>query len=136
MEGRVVGRIGPGLLALVGVEADDTEADARYIAEKTASLRIFTDAGGKMNLSVLDIKGGILVISQFTLHGDCRRGRRPSFTTAAQPDLAIPLYERVAALLEAYPGLQVARGVFGAHMTVSLTNDGPVTLILDSRKRF
>ncbi len=133
---RIVGEIGRGLLVLLGVEMDDTEADAKYIAEKIATLRIFNDEEDKMNLSVLDIKGELLVISQFTLHGDCRRGRRPSFIAAARPDTAIPLYEQVLALLEAYPTLNVARGVFGASMKVSLTNEGPVTLLLDSRKCF
>ncbi len=133
---RIVGEIGWGLLVLIGVEIDDTEGDAKYIAEKIATLRIFNDDEDKMNLSVLDVKGELLVISQFTLHGDCRRGRRPSFIAAARPDRAIPLYEQVIALLEAYPELIVARGEFGASMKVSLTNEGPVTLLLDSRKCF
>lgn len=135
VENRIVGRIGRGLLALVGVETDDTEQDARYIAEKIAALRIFNDVEGKMNLSVLDVQGQVMVISQFTLHGDCRRGRRPSFTAAARPETAIPLYEKVMALLQEN-ALQVAHGEFGAYMELALTNDGPVTLLLDSRKHF
>ena len=105
------------------------------IAEKIAGLRVFNDADGKMNLSLGDTGGGVLLISQFTLHGDCRRGKRPSFITAARPETAIPLYERTAEQLRAR-GVPVATGVFGAHMAVRLVNDGPVTLLLDSRKGF
>ncbi len=133
--GRVVGKVGEGLLVLVGVEEGDTGADAGYIAEKTAGLRIFNDPEGKMNLSVTDVGGGILLISQFTLHGDCRRGRRPSFIDAARPETAIPLYEDVAQRLRT-AGLPVATGEFGAHMHVALVNDGPVTILLDSKKLF
>ncbi len=135
VDGRVVGEVGEGLLVLVGVEEGDTGADADYIAEKTAGLRIFNDAADKMNLSVADVGGGVLLISQFTLHGDCRRGRRPSFTAAARPETAIPLYEEVARRLRA-AGLSVATGEFGAHMHVALVNDGPVTILLDSKKLF
>ncbi len=135
VDGREVGAIGPGLLALVSVDEEDTDEDARYLAEKLAGLRIFSDEQGKFNRSVEDIGGGVLVISQFTLHGDCRKGRRPSFTRAARPEKAIPLYEAVAAHLRER-GLNVATGSFGAHMTVHLVNDGPVTLLLDSRKLF
>ena len=133
--GRVVGEVGAGLLVLVGVEEGDVSADADYIAEKIAGLRIFNDPDGKMNLSVTDVGGAVLLISQFTLHGDCRRGRRPSFIAAARPETATPLYEEVASRLRR-AGLPVATGEFGAHMHVSLVNDGPVTILLDSKKLF
>lgn len=136
VEGKVVGEIGVGIVALVGVEEGDTEADARYITEKIATTRFFNDAEGKMNLSVSDVGGGILAISQFTLHGDCRRGRRPSFVLAARAETAIPLYELVVKRLREDSGLEVATGVFGARMRVTLTNEGPVTLLVDSRKTF
>lgn len=126
VEGAVVGRIGAGLLVLLGVGPDDGPAQVAWMADKIANLRIFEDAGGKMNLSVRDVGGGVLVISQFTLYGDVAKGRRPSFTGAAPPDRARPLYEAVADALGAQ------RGVFGAHMAVSLVNDGPVTLLLDT----
>ena len=135
VDDRVLGSIGAGLLALVGVEDHDTGQDAQYIAEKIVGLRIFSDPDGKFNLSVEEVRGGVLVISQFTLHGDCRKGRRPSFTQAARPELAIPLYEAVTAHLRER-GLTVATGEFGAHMQVSLVNNGPVTILLDSRKLF
>lgn len=135
VEGRVAGEVGGGLLVLVGVEQDDTPKDAEYIADKVAGLRIFNDEEGKFNLSLADVNGGVLVISQFTLHGDCRHGRRPSFTQAARPELAIPLYEAVASRLRDQ-GFPVATGEFGAHMHVRLVNDGPVTILLDSRKVF
>ena len=131
----VVGSMGHGLLALVGVECDDGVADARYVAEKIAGLRIFNDADDKFNLSLEEVGGGVLVVSQFTLHGDCRKGRRPSFINAARPELAIPLYESVVEQLRG-KGFEVATGVFGANMAVSLVNDGPVTLLIDSRKVF
>lgn len=133
--GNVIGAIGAGLLALVSVDADDTDQDAVYISEKIAGLRIFNDDQGKFNLSVEDTGRSVLVVSQFTLHGDCRKGRRPSFTQAARPEKAIPLYESVAMHLREH-GLTVAMGEFGAHMTVHLVNNGPVTLLLDSRKVF
>ncbi len=129
------GSIGPGLLALLGVEEGDTQADLRYCAEKTARLRIFEDEQGKMNRSVLDVGGEILAVSQFTLQGDARHGLRPSFIRAARPEEAQGLYEAYCAALESY-GLTVARGQFQAHMRVSLVNDGPVTLLLDSRRTF
>jgi D-tyrosyl-tRNA(Tyr) deacylase len=135
VEERAVGAIGPGLLALLGVDQEDTDVDAAYVAEKIAVLRIFNDAEGKFNRSVEDVKGGVLLVSQFTLHGDCRRGRRPSFTQAARPEKAVPLYEQVAYLLR-QRGLAVATGDFGAHMRVQLVNDGPVTILIDSRKAF
>lgn len=131
VDGQVVGRTGPGLLVLLGVGHGDTAEEARQLAEKTAGLRIFSDAEGKFNLSLLDVRGGALVVSQFTLYADTRRGRRPGFSDAAAPELAAPLVEAYAAALRAL-GATVATGVFGAHMRVALVNDGPVTIILDS----
>lgn len=133
VDGSCVGRTGVGWLVLLGVERGDTEADAAWIAEKVRNLRAFEDEQGKMNRSVADVGGGILVVSQFTLLGDCRGGRRPSFTAAAEPAEAERLYLRCAELL-AQSGLEVATGVFRAMMKVELVNDGPVTMLLDSRK--
>ena len=133
--GEVVGQIGPGLAVLVGVRQDDTEADARYLADKTAHLRVFADAEGRMNLSLRETQGGVLVVSQFTLYGDIRRGRRPSYAAAAAPDLAEALYHRYCDLLRA-AGLPVQTGRFGAMMTVRLVGDGPVTILLDSARLF
>ena len=130
VEGRVAGAIGKGLLVLVGIGHADTEETARALAAKIARLRIFQDAAGKMNLSVQDVGGGVLAVSQFTLLADARKGNRPSFTDAAPPEAANRLYEAFCAAL-ADLGLPVARGIFGAHMDVRLTNDGPVTIILD-----
>lgn len=135
VDDRVIGKVGQGLMVLVGVDEEDTESDAAYIADKIANLRIFNDGAGKFNLSIQDVGGSVLLISQFTLHGDCRKGRRPSFVRAARPEKAVPLYERVGTLLQA-AGLTVETGEFGAHMMVDLTNDGPVTLLLDSGKAF
>lgn len=135
VDGTITGEIGKGLLVLLGVGVDDTVADAQTMSEKIANLRVFPDEGGLMNRSVLDAAGGVLLVSQFTLHGDARKGRRPSFITAAREDLAKPLYERVGTLLEDL-GLTVGYGVFGAHMDVALVNDGPVTILLDTKKVF
>ncbi len=132
---RVVGEIGPGLLVLLGVDSDDTPDDADAMVKKITGLRCFNDEDGKFNLSLLDVGGAVLLISQFTLHGDCRRGRRPSFTQAAPPEQAVPLYEKVADLLR-HRGISVATGSFGAHMHVHLVNDGPVTLLVDTKKVF
>lgn len=129
-----VGKINSGLLALVGVETDDTEADVRYMADKLPNLRIFEDGKGLSNLSVLDIKGSILAVSQFTLLGDARKGRRPGYTNAQRPELAEPLFEQLKALLK--EKLPVESGVFGADMAVSLVNDGPFTILLSSKKEF
>ena len=130
-----VGAIEQGLLVLLGVAQGDTSKDATYLADKTASLRIFEDDDSKMNRSVEDIGGGILVISQFTLLGDCRKGRRPGFTDTAPPEIADTLYEEYVDALRSQ-GITVATGVFRANMQVSLINDGPVTIMLDSRKKF
>ncbi len=130
-----VGAIEQGLMVLLGVAQGDSSKDAAYLAEKTAGLRIFEDDDGKMNRSVEDIDGGILVVSQFTLLGDCRKGRRPGFTDAAPPELADTLYEEYVDALRKR-GVTVATGVFRADMQVALINDGPVTIMLDSRKQF
>lgn len=135
VDGAVVGSIGAGLLVLLGVAKGDTEQDAEQLAERVVHLRIFPDAEGHMNRSLLDAQGGVLVVSQFTLLGDARKGRRPSFIDAAAPDEANRLYECFAARA-AESGLDVARGVFGAVMDVELVNQGPVTILLDSRKAF
>lgn len=135
VEGEIRGQIGAGLLVLIGVEEGDGDADFRYIAEKAPNLRVFEDEQGKMNRSLLDVGGEVLAVSQFTLLGDARGGRRPSFITAARPETADPMYERLVADWRAR-GIRVETGVFGAHMKVSLVNDGPVTILLDSRRRF
>ena len=135
VEGEIRGQIGAGFLVLIGVEEGDGDADFRYIAEKVPNLRVFEDEQGKMNRSLLDVGGELLAVSQFTLLGDARGGRRPSFITAARPETADPMYERLVADWRAR-GIRVETGVFGAHMKVSLINDGPVTILLDSRRRF
>jgi len=135
VSGELVGSIQQGLLVLLGVEQDDTEDDARVLADRTVGLRIFDDAEGKMNLSVRDIAGSVLVVSQFTLLGDCRKGRRPSFIDAAPPERADELYKLYVATIAAQ-NIPTATGRFRAMMDVELVNDGPVTLLLDSRKRF
>ena len=128
---KTVGAIDRGLVLLVGVHAEDEDDAARFCADKCANLRIFPDEQGRMNRSLLETGGAVLAISQFTLYGDCRRGRRPSFVEAARPELAEPLYERFVELLEGF-GITVARGVFGAFMKVEIHNDGPVTVIVES----
>jgi D-tyrosyl-tRNA(Tyr) deacylase len=130
IDGSAVGEIGPGLCVLVGVTHDDDEAAARRLAEKVWTLRIFDDAEGVMNHSLADTGGGLLVVSQFTLYGDTRKGRRPSWVGAARPEQAEPLVEEFAATLRAL-GAPVATGVFGAHMAVEIVNDGPVTLLVE-----
>ena len=130
-----VGKIDKGLLVYLGVGKGDTLNDAQFIADKLVNLRIFADEVGKMNRSVLDVGGKILLISNFTLHGDCRKGRRPGFDAAAEPSLAEELYEKVAALVAAR-GIAVEKGVFGQYMQVTSLNDGPVTFLLDSAKLF
>jgi D-tyrosyl-tRNA(Tyr) deacylase len=128
----VVGEIGLGLLVLLGISHQDTPEQARWLAEKIIGLRIFEDTDGKMNLGLLDVQGAVLVVSQFTLYGDCRKGRRPSFIEAAPPQVAIPLYEVFIQALKA-EGVPTATGRFGAMMQVELVNDGPVTLIVESK---
>src|SRR6516225_9276935 len=135
IDGKEHSRIGAGLLVLVGVEKDDTPDDAAALARRIVELRIFEDEAGKMNRSVAEANGHILAVSQFTLLGDCRRGRRPSFDPAAPPELAKPLYEQFVKEVDSL-GIPVATGVFQAMMEIELTNQGPVTFILDSRKRF
>ncbi len=131
VEGRVVGEIGVGHLLLVGFKASDTTDQVEWMADKVVGLRIFQDDAEKMNRTLADVNGSILVVSQFTLYGDVRKGRRPSFIDAAPPETAIPLYDRFVELLEARHAGRVATGKFGAMMDVSLTNDGPVTLVID-----
>ena len=135
VDGEVVGQIGRGLLVLVAAGHDDTDADNDTLVRKVAQLRVFPDDEGKMNLSVEDIGGGVLVVSQFTLFGDCRKGRRPSFVAAMHPDRAAPMVDAFVAAMRAR-GLHVETGVFGADMAVSLVNDGPVTLLIDTDKTF
>ena len=130
VDGNVIGDIGPGLVLLIGIHRNDTDEDMHYVMDKCVHLRIFSDETGKMNQSVLDMGGELLVVSQFTLYGDTRKGRRPGFDQAGRPDMAEPLYERAVARLRDH-GLQVATGRFGANMQVDLINDGPVTLIIE-----
>jgi D-tyrosyl-tRNA(Tyr) deacylase len=129
--GEIVGEIGRGLLVLLGIHAKDTADQVRWLADKIVGLRIFEDDQGKMNVSVADARGAVLVVSQFTLYGDCRKGRRPSFIDAARPEVAEPLYEAFANAVRLH-GIPVATGRFGADMQVELVNDGPVTLVLDT----
>ena len=135
VNGETSGAIGAGLMVLIGVSVDDTEADLRYMAEKVPNLRIFDDENGVMNHSVLDVGGSILAVSQFTLYGDARGGRRPSYIRAAKPEYADQLYEQLIAAWRA-KGVHVETGVFRTEMMVSLVNDGPVTILLDSEKTF
>ena len=132
VDGELIGQVGPGLLVLLGVTQSDTAEQGRWLADKIVTLRIFADDTGKMNRDVIESGGGVLVVSQFTLYGDCRKGRRPSFIDAAPPETAIPLYEAFIHAVKAH-GVPVATGRFGAMMQVELVNDGPVTLIVDSK---
>ena len=136
IEGDVVGAIEGGLVVLLGIARDDTERDAKYLVEKIAALRIFDDAEGRMNLSVVDAGGSLLIVSQFTLYGDARRGRRPSWIEAAMPEAAEPLYEFFVGEARRSVDQRVATGSFRRMMEVELVNDGPVTILLDSRKQF
>lgn len=135
VNGETVGAVGPGLMILIGVSTEDTDADLKYMAEKVPNLRIFDDENGVMNRSVLDVGGSILAVSQFTLYGDARGGRRPSYIRAAKPDEANALYERLVAAWRA-KGIHVETGRFRTEMKVSLVNDGPVTILIDSEKAF
>lgn len=135
VDDEVVGRIANGYLVLLGVGLDDTEQDVDYTVKKIAGLRIFNDGDGNFNLALDDVGGELLIVSQFTLHGDSRKGRRPSFIHAARPETAIPLYESAVAKLRSM-GYRVETGRFGEHMEVALVNDGPVTILLDSKKLF
>lgn len=135
IEGKVTGEIAQGLVVLVGIEAQDNQEDLLWMASKIVNQRIFSDAEGKMNQSLLDIKGDVLLISQFTLHASTKKGNRPSFIKAARPDIAIPLYEKFISLLSLELGRPIQTGIFGADMKVSLINDGPVTIIMDSKSR-
>ena len=135
VNGETVGAVGPGLMVLIGVSTEDTDADLKYMAEKVPNLRIFDDENGVMNRSVLDTGGSILAVSQFTLYGDARGGRRPSYVRAAKPDEANTMYERLVAAWRA-KGIHVETGRFRTEMKVSLVNDGPVTILIDSEKAF
>ena len=133
MDGTIVGRIGQGLLVLLGVRTGDTPEEAAYLVEKCANMRIFTDDDGKFNLSVRDVGGEVLVVSQFTLYGDTRKGRRPSFVEAAHPEVSEPLYEEFVSKMRA-TGLRTETGIFGAMMRVNLVNDGPVTVLAERER--
>ena len=132
---RVVGRIERGLLVFVGIVSADAATDGEWLAQKIVKLRLFADEAGRMNRSLADIKGGLLLVSQFTLHASTQKGTRPSFTQAARPDVANPLYEQFIAQLSAALGRPIETGEFGAMMKIALVNDGPVTLVIDSKKR-
>jgi D-tyrosyl-tRNA(Tyr) deacylase len=135
VKGQIAGQIGKGLLVYLSVGKEDADSDAEFMAEKIAALRIFADQDGKMNLGIQDVNGEVLLVSNFTLHGDCRKGRRPGFDAAAEPVIAQRLYEKTAKSI-AEKGLKVEKGVFGAYMKVESINDGPVTFLLDSRRLF
>ena len=135
VNGEITGQIEQGFLVLLGVGQDDTQDDVIYLAQKTVGLRVFEDDEGKMNLALSDVKGKMLVVSQFTLLGDCRKGRRPSFVNAARPEQADVLYQSFVAEVKGH-GIEVATGRFQEHMDVELVNDGPITLLLDSKKEF
>jgi D-tyrosyl-tRNA(Tyr) deacylase len=133
--GEIAGRIGKGLLVYLGVGREDDESDAAFIADKIVNIRVFADSNDKMNLNVKDTAGGVLIVSNFTLFGDCRKGRRPGFDLAAEPGCAERLYEKVVELVQA-EGLKVEKGVFAAYMDVTASNDGPVNFLIDSKKLF
>lgn len=135
VDDKMVGRVGKGLLVYLGVGKEDTVSDIEYMAEKVSGLRIFEDENGKMNLSVKDIEGEILAISQFTLYGDVRKGKRPSFSDSAAPDKGEELYNQFISRIQGI-GIRIDKGIFGAHMMVDYINDGPVTILLDSKKQF
>lgn len=135
IDGQIVGQIGHGIMILLGIEDEDSKEDIKWLAGKVSRLRIFSDEEGKMNLSIQDVGGEFLVISQFTLHASTKKGNRPSYIKAARPEVAIPLYEQFVAELQLESGLKIATGEFGGDMKVSLVNDGPVTIIIDSKIR-
>ncbi len=135
IEGKTNGEIGNGMMILVGIEETDSDEDIAWLTKKIVNLRIFDDENGVMNLSILDKGGDILLISQFTLHASTAKGNRPSYIKAAKPDISIPIYERFIKSLETAMGKSIATGIFGADMKVSLTNDGPVTIIIDSKRK-
>jgi D-tyrosyl-tRNA(Tyr) deacylase len=135
IDGRTVSKIGPGLMVLLGIEEADDVSDVNWLAAKTAKMRIFADTDEKMNLSMIESGGEVLVVSQFTLHASTKKGNRPSFIRAAAPEHSEPLYEAFCAAIEGETGKSAARGVFGAEMKISLVNDGPVTIVIDSRAR-
>lgn len=132
---KIKGKIGQGILILLGIEEEDSTQDIDWLVQKITQLRIFSDENGKMNLSIQDLMGEFLVISQFTLHASTKKGNRPSYIKAARPETAIPLYERFIMELKSYSALKVEEGIFGADMKVSLINDGPVTILIDSKNR-
>ncbi|HHV60035.1 MAG TPA: D-tyrosyl-tRNA(Tyr) deacylase [Clostridiaceae bacterium] len=133
---QVAGKIDKGLVVLLGVSDDDSQSDIEYMAEKIVNLRVFDDENGKLNLSVLDVGGSLLVVSQFTLYGDCRKGRRPSYSKAAKPEDAKTIYEKFVEYVRSKFNIKVETGIFQASMLVEINNDGPVTLLLDSKKEF
>ncbi|MBV1923205.1 MAG: D-tyrosyl-tRNA(Tyr) deacylase [Flavobacteriaceae bacterium] len=135
VEKKIVSEINNGMLILLGIEAEDTQEDINWLTRKTANLRIFSDENDAMNLSVIDTKGDIIVVSQFTLHASTKKGNRPSFIKAARPDIAVPLYESFVLQLEKEIGKKIQTGVFGAMMDISLINDGPVTINIDSKNK-
>lgn len=135
VEGKNTAEIGMGLLILLGIEEADTTDDIEWLVKKISQLRIFNDEQGVMNLSITDVDGDAIIVSQFTLHASTKKGNRPSYIRAARPETAIPLYEKFIAALEMALGKPVGRGIFGAHMDVTLTNDGPVTIILDTKNK-
>ena len=135
VEGKIISSIKKGLLVLVGIENADTQEDIDYLVKKTVQLRIFRDENGVMNLSIKDVGGDIIVVSQFTLHASTKKGNRPSYIRAAKPDISIPMYEKFVATIEQAIGKKVGTGEFGAMMDVKLTNDGPVTVIVDSKQK-
>ncbi len=135
IEGKTNGEIGNGMMILVGIEETDSDEDIAWLTKKIVNLRIFDDENGVMNLSILDKGGDILLISQFTLHASTAKGNRPSYIKAAKPDISVPIYERFIKSLETAMGKSIATGIFGADMKVSLTNDGPVTIIIDSKRK-
>ena len=135
VEGKVISKIEHGYLILLGIEAEDTQEDINWLARKTINLRVFSDENDAMNKSIVDVNGDIIVVSQFTLHASTNKGNRPSFIKAARPDIAIPLYEKFVATFENELGKKIQTGVFGAMMDVALINDGPVTILIDSKQR-